>query len=167
MHLKLLAEQVTPAIQLDAIFISHVKEKVALYGQSKSAKDISLMVKQLYLSPLLKGIALRQYVLARKRERIKFEVATKERVNQSRILKNAFLQGKLQRKLLLENQKYERTFILYLKKNVAELMYRINHIKLRERIGILCCLLLLPVLSWDLFIRQAQDKAIIQLEEKT
>lgn len=105
MYLKLLAQKVDPNVQLEAIFISHVKQNLALYGQSRSAQDVSHMVEQLYLSPLLKGMSFSQYVMAQKSGNITFEVATQQLVNQSKVLKNTFLQGELHKKLLFENNR--------------------------------------------------------------
>lgn len=104
MYLKLLAQKVGPNIQLDSIFISHIKQNLALYGQSKSAQDVSHMVEQLYLSPLLKGMSFSQYVMTQKSGNIRFEVATQQLVNQNKLLKNTFLQGELHKKLLFENK---------------------------------------------------------------
>lgn len=63
---------------------------------------------------------------------------------------------------------------MYLRKNISNFAFRLNQLKLTERVGVLCCILLLPLLAWDLFFRQTQmhifqniEQQIIQAKQKS
>lgn len=55
---------------------------------------------------------------------------------------------------------------LYLRKIIGNLSYKLNGFKLSERIGVLCCITLIPLLAWDLFVRQAQVHLSTEIDQK-
>ncbi len=46
------------------------------------------------------------------------------------------------------------------------MQYKLNKLALRERLGVLMCILLLPFLVWELFLYETQNKVSISIDEK-
>lgn len=55
---------------------------------------------------------------------------------------------------------------MYIRKSIATIQYKLNRLEIRERLGVMICLLLLPLLIWDLLLYETQNKLSITIEEK-
>ncbi len=104
-YLKLFASNVPDSISLKGFSVSNIKSNIALYGEALSAKSVSMMVEQLYLSSLFDDVTFDKYVISLDERKIKFEVATSYLINKTKFLSSKLKQGKIQQQILLNSNK--------------------------------------------------------------
>ena len=55
---------------------------------------------------------------------------------------------------------------MFITKHVAIIQYKLNQLAIRERLGVLLCALLLPLLIWDLLLYETQNKLSSSIADK-